>query len=37
MSPQEQLNIMYSQEENMKALQKEPDARDLEASSTDWS
>lgn len=37
MSPQEQLNIMYSQEEKMKALQKEPDERDLEASSIDWS
>lgn len=37
MSPQEQLNIMYWQEEKMKALQKEPDERDLEASSIDWS
>lgn len=34
MSPQEQLNIMYGHEEKIKALQAEPDERDLEASST---
>lgn len=32
MSPQEQLNVMHGQEEKIKALQTEPDARDLEAS-----
>ncbi|XP_075900184.1 dynein axonemal heavy chain 3 [Nelusetta ayraudi] len=30
MSPQEQLNVMHGHEEKMKALQTEPDGRDLE-------
>lgn len=32
MSPKEQLDIMRSHEEKMRAMQTEPDERDLEAS-----
>lgn len=32
MSPKEQLDIMYSQEEKMRAMQTEPNEKDLEAS-----
>lgn len=35
MSPQEQLDIMHSQEK-MRAMQREPNERDLEASSNEF-
>lgn len=37
MSPKEQLDIMYSQEEKMGAMQREPNERDLEASTNYFS
>lgn len=36
MSPAEQLDVMQSQEENMSAMQREPNERDLEASISEF-
>lgn len=36
MSPQEQLDMMHSQEEKMRAMQRHPNERDLEASSNEF-
>lgn len=36
MSPKEQLDVMCSQEERMRALQAEPNERDLEASISEY-
>lgn len=37
MSPKTQLDIMYSQEEKMRAMQTEPNEKDLEASISEFS
>lgn len=37
MSPNEQLDIMHRQEEKMRAMQAEPNERDLEASISGFS